>query len=312
MHAFARYWIERCIDILGPARQPGGRPAYAFAKRCIDIVGSSMGLVLCAPIAPLLALAIKLDSPGPILFRQTRLGKGGRPFTLFKLRTTYLQPQGTAHMAYLEQVLRRASHPDRPAASQILPDDPRITRLGRFLRETNIDELPRLINVLRGDMSLVGPVPGLPFEGEHYSDRERERLVCKPGQTGLWQLDRGPGRRYEDMIRMDLEYVRRRCIWLDLALLFRTVAVVLGGRLGRTPARPLLVCVVDQNDVPYCGACLVGPDGHVVCTDSRGSATVPQVWSRALVRVRTADGRDVGPTRLVAGDEAPQKIVVPK
>jgi lipopolysaccharide/colanic/teichoic acid biosynthesis glycosyltransferase len=157
------------------------------------------------------AVAIKLESRGPILFRQTRIGLGGRLIHLFKFRTMYLDA------------------PDDEIRSYKIESDPRITRIGRFLRYTSIDELPQIFNVLKGELSVVGPRPALPFELEKYTAEQLERFNVPPGLTGLWQVSGIPRADFEKMMELDLSYVRQRCIWLDLKIIFRTLSLAVRG-----------------------------------------------------------------------------------
>jgi exopolysaccharide biosynthesis polyprenyl glycosylphosphotransferase len=190
-----------------------------IAKRTIDIVLSAVGLVAVAPVLLLLALAIKLTSPGPVLFVHKRCGLGGRRFRFYKLRTM---------VADAEQRKRDLEHLNEMSGPVFkIRRDPRITRLGGVLRKLSLDELPQLWNVLRGDMSLVGPRPPTPDEVERYTGRQIQRLSVVPGITGLWQVSgRNDIADFERWIDLDLEYVRSWSIWLDLRILLKTVVVV--------------------------------------------------------------------------------------
>lgn len=170
----------------------------------------------------LIALAIKLDSPGPVLFRQTRIGKGGKPFTLYKFRSMV---DGADRQ---QEALRRAT--GRSALLFKLRDDPRVTRVGRFLRRTSLDELPQFFNVLKGEMSVVGPRPPVPEEVAEYQDWHLQRLLVTPGLTGLWQVNGRSDLTFDEMVRLDLYYVENWSPWLDLKVILRTVPVVLTGR----------------------------------------------------------------------------------
>lgn len=180
-----------------------------FVKRAIDIAVSFAGLVLCVPLFVVVAVLIKLDSPGPVFFRQERIGKGGRPFYPFKFRTM-VQNAERMGLGYNTAV-----------------DDPRITRVGRVLRNWGIDELPQLINVLKGEMSLVGPRPTLRYQVEKYDAFQRRRLEVKPGITG-WALVNGRNRlSWEERIKLDVWYVDNWSLWLDVKILLKTLWVVL-------------------------------------------------------------------------------------
>ncbi len=201
-------------------------PAWAswqrVAKRALDITVAAALLVLAAPLMLLVAVAIKLDSPGPVIFRQRRVGKDGRLFTFYKFRGMVADAEARLHeVAHLNEV-------DGPIFKS--RRDPRVTRVGRVLRRTSLDELPQLWNVLRGDMSLVGPRPPLPTEVAQYEPWQRDRLLAPGGITGLWQVSGRNLLGFEDMVRLDLEYITRWSLWLDLVILARTVLVVFTAR----------------------------------------------------------------------------------
>ncbi|MFA4902821.1 MAG: sugar transferase [Desulfobaccales bacterium] len=192
---------------------PAG-PLYLMVKRLIDIIFSSVGLVITAPFLLLIALAIKLDSPGPVLLRQERHGLHGRKFIIYKLRTMI------ENSPDLKRRLQPFNEVDGPMFKMV--SDPRVTRVGKWLRETNLDEFPQFWNVLIGDMSLVGPRP-LSMEEMLYNPRWRDaRLSVPPGVTGLWQVKRHAGLNFSDWIRYDIEYVQHRSLWLDLTILTKT------------------------------------------------------------------------------------------
>lgn len=191
-------------------------------KRLIDVVGASIGLCLACPLLLVVAVAIRLTSGGPVFFRQTREGLCGRPFTIWKLRTMVLDAERA------QAALRPHSERDGPAFK--MRQDPRVTRIGRVLRATCIDELPQLWNVLRGDMSLVGPRP-LPWQESRACHRwHRRRLHVRPGLTCRWQVAKHQATSFDDWMRMDLHYIDRQSLWQDVTLLARTVAVPLLGR----------------------------------------------------------------------------------
>lgn len=193
-------------------------------KRGVDIVGSVVGLVLAGPLIGVVALAIRRTSPGPALFRQQREGRFGRPFTIYKLRTMVLDAE--------QQLDAIRPHSERDGPAFKMRNDPRVTRLGGGLRSTCIDELPQLWNVLRGDMSLVGPRP-LPLEESRSCQTwQRRRLDIRPGLTCIWQIDKRRAENFDDWMRMDLNYVDDRTMWQDITLLLRTVAVPLLRRGG--------------------------------------------------------------------------------
>jgi exopolysaccharide biosynthesis polyprenyl glycosylphosphotransferase len=191
----------------------------AVAKRSFDIVGATVGLVLTAPIALAAAIAIKVDTKGPVLFSQTRVGQDSEPFQVLKLRTMVVDAE--AKLADLQEL----NEADGPLFK--MEHDPRITRVGRLLRATSMDELPQLWNVLRGDMSLVGPRPALPHETEEWDALLTQRLRVKPGITGMWQVNGRSDTSFEDYTRLDLYYVDNWSLATDLAILAKTVPVVL-------------------------------------------------------------------------------------
>lgn len=193
---------------------------YRYFKRFIDIVGSLVGCVILAILYPFIALAIKLNSPGPVVYRRKVLGKNGRSFEAYKFRSM---------VANAEQLLLKNTRLKRQFdKSYKLKDDPRITTVGNFIRKASIDELPQLVNVLKGEMSLIGPRMIAPDELPRYGERGEERLIVKPGLTGLWQVSGRQETKYEDRIKFDLYYVRNLSFWIDLKILLKTIPVVIG------------------------------------------------------------------------------------
>jgi lipopolysaccharide/colanic/teichoic acid biosynthesis glycosyltransferase len=211
-------WSEAPLA-LGPARRAA---SYEIAKRLLDIVASAALLLLSLPVLLLAMLAIRIDSPGAVLFSQLRCGRDARRFRLWKLRTM------TADAESRKPGLLHLNEMDGPLFK--MRCDPRVTRVGRVLRRWSLDELPQLWNVLRGEMSLVGPRPPLPQEVIHYTPRERRRLSVTPGITGAWQVSGRSELDYEEWVRLDLDYVERASLSLDLRILARTLPAVLGGR----------------------------------------------------------------------------------
>ncbi len=198
--------------------QPRPRGAR-IAKRALDIFGSALGLLVLAPLLLVLALAVKLTSRGPVLFVQDRCGLGGRRFRFYKFRTMVQDAEARKHE------LEHLNEMQGPVFK--IRRDPRITALGRWLRKLSLDELPQLWNVLRGDMSLVGPRPPMPDEVARYTRRQVQRLSVMPGITGLWQVSgRNEISDFERWIDLDLEYARTWSMWLDLRILLKTVVVV--------------------------------------------------------------------------------------
>ena len=195
-------------------------------KRSIDVAGSLALMVAMAPLAALIAVAIKLDSRGPILHRQPRCGYRGARFTCLKFRSMVADADEGPHRNYVRDLVTGRSKQTNGAGVFKLVGDDRVTRFGALLRRTSLDELPQLWNVLRGDMSLVGPRPPLPYEVELYDARQWRRLECKPGLTGLWQVSGRNQLSYRDMCEMDLEYIDRWSHGLDMRILLRTLPVV--------------------------------------------------------------------------------------
>jgi lipopolysaccharide/colanic/teichoic acid biosynthesis glycosyltransferase len=202
-------------------------------KRVIDVLGSLLALIVGSPLFFLIALAIKMTSPGPIFFRQTRVGQHGSPFTFLKFRSMYVNSDPAIHRQYVQQLIagRAERMPSDKSKEGVykLTKDPRITRVGSFLRRSSLDELPQFINVLKGEMSLVGPRPAVPYEVEAYDLWHRNRILeVKPGITGLWQVSGRSQVKFDDMVRLDLRYARACSFWLDVKILTRTPLVMFG------------------------------------------------------------------------------------
>jgi lipopolysaccharide/colanic/teichoic acid biosynthesis glycosyltransferase len=188
-------------------------------KRCVDFLGALVGLIVSSPVMLLAALAIKIESRGPILYKSVRIGRGGRPFTFYKLRSMVDgADRHRHHLTHLNEC-------DGPVFK--MSRDPRVTRVGRLLRTSSIDELPQLFNVLCGDMSLVGPRPPIPEEVVAYQPWQMRRLDVRPGITCLWQISGRSRIGFEEWMRLDLEYIRRRSARMDLLILLRTIPAVL-------------------------------------------------------------------------------------
>jgi lipopolysaccharide/colanic/teichoic acid biosynthesis glycosyltransferase len=203
-------------------------------KRPLDLVGSIVALLLLSPLIVATALAVKLSSPGPIIFRQTRLGKAGVPFTFYKFRSMVVNGDDRIHRNYVANLIKgkneEVNQQDAATPLYKIKIDPRVTRVGRFIRKTSLDELPQLFNVLRGDMSLVGPRPPLRYETENYESWHLRRVLdIQPGITGLWQVEGRSKVTFDEMVRLDLQYIRGCSLTLDLEILFKTVKVVLTG-----------------------------------------------------------------------------------
>jgi exopolysaccharide biosynthesis polyprenyl glycosylphosphotransferase len=203
-------------------------------KRAMDIAGSSLALILCAPVFMIIALIIKASSKGPVFFRQQRVGQHGKCFTFLKFRSMYIDNDPSAHKEYVKKLIageatREPSNGNGDGVYK-LTNDKRITRVGKFLRRTSLDELPQFVNVLTGDMSLVGPRPAIPYEVTSYETWHRRRVLeVKPGITGLWQVNGRNRIKFDEMVRLDLQYAKQWSPWLDIKILMRTPRAVFRG-----------------------------------------------------------------------------------
>jgi exopolysaccharide biosynthesis polyprenyl glycosylphosphotransferase len=192
-------------------------------KRVIDIIGGLVGLLITAVLTPFVAIAIRLDSPGPIFFAQTRIGKNGRRFKIYKFRSMYIDAE--------ERKKELEAQNEMSGLMFKMENDPRITKVGKFLRKTSIDELPQFWNILKGDMSLVGTRPPTEDEFEQYNSHYRRRISMTPGLTGLWQISgRSDISDFDEVVKLDLEYIDNWSVGLDIKILFKTVGAVLRGR----------------------------------------------------------------------------------
>ncbi len=203
-------------------------------KRAVDLLASSIALLLLLPVLIVIGAAIKLTSPGPVLFVQERLGQYGRPFRFMKFRSMHSNCDSEIHKAYIAKLIaggKDSAHKvENGAAVYKITNDPRVTAVGRFLRKTSLDELPQFFNVLKGDMSLVGPRPPLPYEFEQYIPWHRRRILeAKPGITGLWQVDGRSRTNFDQMVRLDLRYAERCSLLLDLKILLKTPGAMISG-----------------------------------------------------------------------------------
>lgn len=202
--------------------------APSFSKRLLDLLLAVPALIVTLPVMLAAMALIRLSDPGPVLFRQVRVGQGGRPFTMLKLRTMYLDNDDCAFREFNTRELLEEAQPGSDGIFK-LDSDPRILPGGGFLRRYSIDELPQLINVLRAEMSLVGPRPSLPWEVELYSPEQRRRHDCLPGMTGLWQISGRSRLTVQQMLELDLTYVEHQSLRLDLYILLHTLPAVLLG-----------------------------------------------------------------------------------
>jgi len=211
------------------------RRKYKIAvKRLMDIVGSGIALIFGAPVFLLIGLVVKLTSKGPMFFRQERIGQHGRPFTFLKFRTMQVNNDPGLHKEYVRKLIAGVAEaaPSNGNGHGVykIKSDPRVTKVGSFLRRTSLDELPQLINVLRGEMSLVGPRPPIKYEVDHYDIWHKSRLLeAKPGITGLWQVNGRSRVKFDEMVRLDIRYARTWSIWLDVKILLQTPHAVLIG-----------------------------------------------------------------------------------
>ena len=215
-------------------KRDGNNRVGRVMKRSMDILGSLLLLLLFSPVFAAIAVAVKLTSRGPVLFRQQRVGEHGTSFTFLKFRSMYINNDASLHKDYVRKLIagQADKHPTNGNGEGIfkLTNDPRITPVGNFLRRTSLDELPQFVNVLRGDMSLVGPRPPVPYEVEAYATWHRRRLLeAKPGITGLWQIQGRSRVGFDDMVRLDLRYARNSSPWLDLKILVQTPKAVIAG-----------------------------------------------------------------------------------
>jgi lipopolysaccharide/colanic/teichoic acid biosynthesis glycosyltransferase len=203
-----------------------------LVKRSMDITVSATILLLLAPVLLVIAILVKLTSPGPVFFRQKRIGQYGVPFTFLKFRSMQAAGDPKIHRDYVVRFIRGNAEANAAGEKKVfkLTNDPRVTTIGRVIRRTSLDELPQLFNVLRGEMSLVGPRPPIDYELEVYDIWHRRRLLeAKPGITGLWQISGRSKTSFDDMVRLDLQYARRYSLWLDLKILIKTPAAVVSG-----------------------------------------------------------------------------------
>lgn len=194
---------------------------YLFFKRVMDILGAMFGLIITAPVMLIVAILIKLEDPrGPIMFSQERNGQYPKTFKMYKFRSMYVDAEERL------QELMHLNEQTGPAFK--MKDDPRITKVGKFIRKTSLDELPQLINILKGDMSIVGPRPAIPREVALYNEYQKQRLLVKPGLTCIWQVSGRNHIGFDDWVELDLKYIKTRNLWLDLKLILMTIPALLG------------------------------------------------------------------------------------
>ncbi|WHY03685.1 sugar transferase [Neobacillus sp. DY30] len=196
---------------------------YLLTKRIVDIVGAFSGFILLSPFFLIFAILIKMQDPrGPIFFKQERVGKNGQKFYMYKFRSMVMNA---------EELLKDLLEKNEISGAMFkMKDDPRITRVGKFIRKTSIDELPQLWNVIKGEMSLVGPRPPLPREVEEYDDYDKQRLTVTPGCTGLWQVSGRNSLSFKEMVELDLKYISERNLWMDIRVILKTFLVLFGSK----------------------------------------------------------------------------------
>ncbi|WP_226655248.1 sugar transferase [Pseudalkalibacillus hwajinpoensis] len=199
------------------------RKVYLFLKRLVDVLGAASGILLLAPIYIFVAILIKVeDSQGPVFFKQKRIGKNGSEFNMYKFRSM---------VSNAEELLNDLLEQNEATGAMFkMKNDPRITKVGRFIRKTSIDELPQLWNVLKGEMSLVGPRPPLPREVAEYTEYDRNRLLVVPGCTGLWQVSGRSDIGFKEMVELDLLYIKNRSLFFDMKIMFKTLYVLAGSK----------------------------------------------------------------------------------
>ena len=195
---------------------------YEVVKRLIDVVCSFLGVLVLSPLFIIIAIIIKMTSKGPVFFSQKRVGKNGKEFDMYKFRSMVVNAEE------LKEKLAAQNEMSGPMFK--MKDDPRVTKVGKFIRKTSIDELPQLLNVLKGDMSLVGPRPSLPKEVAQFEDWMYRRLEVKPGLTCYWQVSGRNNIDFEDWMNLDIKYVDERNLWIDIKLIFKTVGVLFGDK----------------------------------------------------------------------------------
>jgi undecaprenyl-phosphate galactose phosphotransferase len=219
------------IPVVGLA-QASNANGHEVTKRVFDLVLAAVGMVLWLPVFLVIAIAVKLDSAGPILYRQVRIGKNGKPFKFYKFRSMLVgSDQDVGRIHKVVQLIRGEISP--PEGGSKIVDETKITRVGKFIRRTSLDELPQLFNVIKGDMSLVGPRPCLPYEWANYEDWHKKRLSSMPGCTGVWQVSGRNAISFNDMVILDFYYIQNASLFLDLQLILKTFPVMILGKGGK-------------------------------------------------------------------------------
>jgi lipopolysaccharide/colanic/teichoic acid biosynthesis glycosyltransferase len=234
--------VRHHTSITLPTQRALAFTAYGVIKRLVDLAVSVIALVILSPLLLGIAIVIKLDSRGPVIYRQKRVRGGQNPsqphpeqqvFEFLKFRSMHVNADTGIHRRYVTEYINGNGHKINNGSHQApvykMKNDPRITRVGRFLRRTSLDELPQLFNILRGDMSLVGPRPALPYEVEQYQGHHKQRLTPQAGLTGLWQVSGRTSLTFEQMVELDIAYSQSRSLWLDLRILLKTLPAVISG-----------------------------------------------------------------------------------
>ena len=223
--------MESTKPLLSDLRNPAVANSYLLFKRLMDVLIALGLIVLFGPLMLLIMAGIRISSPGPIFYWQTRIGKKGKPFSMLKFRSMQVKNDPDLHRAYVQKLIHENIQPGASSKSNLkMLGDPRITGLGKYLRKFSLDELPQFFNVLRGEMSMVGPRPSLPYEYEVYKEWHKQRLMVLPGITGLWQAMARNTVSFDDMVRIDIEYIQSMNLWLDLKIMFLTPIVMIRGK----------------------------------------------------------------------------------
>jgi len=239
-HIYPEHWYrEKNLNPTNPTLYPDltepspRRRLHIHVKRMVDVVGSATLLLLCSPILLVVAAAVKLTSKGPVFFRQKRVGQHEKPFTFLKFRSMHENNDHSEHKEFVRKLIHEPTviHATGKNGERVykMTGDKRVTRVGKWIRRSSMDELPQLFNVLCGDMSLVGPRPPIPYEVDFYQDWHRRRLDVKPGITGLWQVSGRSHLKFDEMVRLDIHYVNTWTPWLDLKILLKTPTAVVRG-----------------------------------------------------------------------------------
>ncbi|PEM85544.1 multidrug MFS transporter [Bacillus toyonensis] len=212
--------LEKENNIELDLKKVNASKGYLVTKRCIDFIGALCGLILLSPVFLIVAVLIKYQDPkGPVLFKQIRIGKDGKEFYMYKFRSMVVDAE--------EKLKDLLKHNEVSGAMFKMKEDPRVTRIGKLIRKTSIDELPQLLNVLKGEMSLVGPRPPLPREVKEYTAYDKQRLLVTPGCAGLWQVTERNSVGFKEMVELDLEYINKRSVIYDLKIIFKTIQIMI-------------------------------------------------------------------------------------